>query len=208
MKRSISVFAGVVALITGAYFASQLVAQAPGATQQPAGTRVAVINIGKVFHEYVRAVAVKKELEELLKPHKDAAKVLIDQMNKWQADLKSPGFDPKLKDQYERGILDNKRKLEDLQLNVQKLVSKRQEDNLVTLWKEVKMGIDRVATTYGFQIVLAYGDPIEKEMLELFPNINRKMQAMDGGAVVPLYVHDSIDITPVVVTILNKAVQH
>ena len=65
------------------------------------------------------------------------------------------------------------------------------------------MGIEAVAKAYGYQIVLGYGDPMEKDILNQFPNVNRKMQAMDLGSTVPLYIHGSVDISSIVVHNLN-----
>ena len=87
---------------------------------------------------------------------------------------------------------------------MQKMLGKRQEDNLVTLWKEVNLGISKVSEAYGFQIVFGYGDPLDKALMDLFPNINRKMQAMDTGGAVPLYVHGSVDLSHAVTETLNR----
>ena len=43
--------------------------------------------------------------------------------------------------------------------------------------------------------VLAYGDPIDKEVLDRFPNVNRKMQSMDLGGTVPMFISERADIT-------------
>jgi Skp family chaperone for outer membrane proteins len=200
------VLAGLGILATGGYFASQLFAQQPGAQAAAAmqGSRIAVVNIGLVFNKYKRAVTFKTELEETLKPYKEKGKKLTDEISAWHKAMQDPKFDGKERERYEAAIRHNKRQLEDMQLEIQKLVGKRQEDNLVTLWKEVKMGIEAIAKGQGTQLVLGYGDPMEKEMLDLFPNINRKMQAMDVGGSVPLYIHSSVDISEWVADTLNK----
>ena len=80
-----------------------------------------------------------------------------------------------------------------------------QEEKLVSLWKEINRGIAVVAKAEGYQIVLGYGDHREKELLNEFPNVNRKKEAMDNGSIFPLYVHGSVDITQAVVKTLNTA---
>jgi Skp family chaperone for outer membrane proteins len=201
------VLTGVAVLAAGAYFGNYLFAQAPaggaGAAAQ-GGTKVAVINVGHVFNNYVRAKAFKAEIDELLrKPKADATK-LIDEMKMYEAETRKPGLDQKQKEQYEARLRNNKRVLEDMDLEMRKLIGKKQEDNLMTLWKEVNIGIEKVSVAYGFQIVLGYGDPMEKDLLNMFPNINRKMQAMDLGSSVPLYMDPNVDISPIVVFNLNK----
>ena len=209
MKKSILVLTGVAVLAAGAYFGS-LSAQQPagpgatGAAHAQPGTRIAIVNVGYVFNKFDRAATFKAEIEDLLKnPKKDAMK-MIDDMKAWDAESKKPGLDPRKKDEYEAAVRNTKRKLEDMNLEIQKLIGKKQEDNLVTLWKDVNMGIETIAKAWGYQIVLGYGDPMEKEMMALFPNINRKMQAMDMGSSVPLYVHGSVDLSKPVTDTLNS----
>ncbi len=211
MKKMIFLVAGFAALIAGAYSTSYLFAQpGGGAPAQPAaqqGTKIAIVNIGQVFNEYKRAVAFKKELEQTLTPYKDKAKKLTDQIKVLEDELRKPTLDAKTGAQFQDSIKANKRALEDMSAEISRLLGKKQEDNLVTLWKEVNMGIDAVAKAYGFQIVLGYGDPMEKELLNQFPNVNRKMQAMDLGSTVPLYIHNSVDLSPIIVQTLNKWIQ-
>jgi Skp family chaperone for outer membrane proteins len=210
VKKMILIVTGVAVLAGGAYFGSRLFAQPPAgapATQTPTGTRVAAINIGAVFNNYIRAKEFKDELEKALAPYKAKAKSKQDEMKLWHDESMKPTVDQKRKDECEGQLRRLKRELEDMNLEVNKLVLKKQEDNLVTLWREVNMGIDAVAKAYAFQVVLGYGDPMEKDDLMKFPNINRKMQAMDLGSTVPLYVHGSIDISTVVTQTLNDWVQ-
>ena len=208
MKKMIFLVAGFAALIAGAYGTSYLFAQPGGAAAQPAaqqGTRVAVVNIGEVFNKYKRAIAFKDDLEFTLKPYKADAKKLTDHIKLLEDELRTkPNMPPTTQNQYQDLIRADKRKLEDMSAEISRLLGKKQEENLVTLWKEVNMGITEVAKAYGFQVVLGYGDPMEKDMLNLFPNINRKMQAMDLGSTVPLYVHDSVDLSRAVADTLNR----
>lgn len=208
VKKSILMLAGVAAFAVGAYFTTHLFAQQPPAapTTPQAGTKIACVNVGQVFNNYVRAKAFKEELEKTVAPFKDRGKKLLDDIKNMQDAAQKPGFDPKYRDSYELQIRKNKRELEDMQLEIQKLIGKRQEDNMMTLWKEINMGIKAVSESAGYQIVLAYGDPIEKEM-QLVPNVSRKMQAMDSGAIIPIYVHGSADISDWVTRTLNRWVE-
>src|SRR5262249_21233390 len=106
--------------------------------------------------------------------------------------------------EYERKIIDAKRQLEDMSRDIQAQLGKKQEANLVTLWKNVQAAIKTHALEKNIDIVLAYGDPVDKALLDLFPNINRKMQAMDQGSTIPLFVSSRVDITDAVVELLNN----
>jgi Skp family chaperone for outer membrane proteins len=208
VKKIILSVTGFAVVLTAAYFGSGLFAQGTGApaggAAQPQGTKIAVINIGYVFNNYDRAKAFKKNLELAVGPYKDKGKAMADDIKKWEGELAKPGIDQKVADNYRASIIQTKRKLEDMGIEMQKLLGKQQEDNLVTLWKEVNMGIGKVAEAYGFQIVLGYGDPMDKALLDQFPNVNRKMQAMDLGSTCPLYVHGSVDLSYAVTETLNR----
>jgi Skp family chaperone for outer membrane proteins len=196
---------GFAAMLAGVVAGSNyLFANGPSTVQPQQGTKIAVVNIGQVFNQYTRAIAFKKDLEGTLKPFKDKAKTLTDQITGWENALREGKVQEKDKEQYINAIKQNKRELEDMGSRIQKDLGQRQEQNLVTLWKEVDMGIAAVAKSQGYQIVLGYGDPIEKDLLNLFPNVNRKMQAMDLGSTVPLYVDAANDISGIVVFNLNK----
>jgi len=200
---------GFAVTLAGAYGSSHLFAQTPaggggGGAQAAAGTKIAVVNIGLVFNKYERAQAFKAELEKTLEPFKAKAKKLTDEMKAWSDEMRKPQFDVKMKATYDGAILKNQRELEDMDRDIKNLLGKKQEENLVTLWKEVNTGIERVAQAYGFQIVLGFGDPMEKDTLNLFPNVNRKMQAMDLGSTVPLYVHGSVDLSQAIADTLNS----
>ena len=69
------------------------------------------------------------------------------------------------------------------------------------------MGIKTVATHHKIDVVFGYGDPMEKELLDLFPNVNRKMQAMDTGSTIPLFVTPRADLSEEVVRNLNSWVR-
>ena len=206
MKKLYLFVGGFAALVAGVAGSTYLYASTPGNVQpvQQQGTKVAVVNIGLVFNKYTRAIAFKADLEATLAPFKDKAKKLTDQAKGWEEALQGGKVPEKDREQYINAIKQNRRELEDMSAKIQKDLGVKQEQNLVTLWKEVDMGIAAVAKSQGYQIVLGYGDPMEKELLHLFPNVNRKMQAMDLGSSVPLYVADSADISPIVVYNLNE----
>jgi Skp family chaperone for outer membrane proteins len=180
----------------------------PGAPAPSAGpTRVAVVNIGQVFSKYDKAKTFKAELEGTLKPYKDQAETLRKDILAFQESIQKKDFAKYKQEDYERGIVDRKRKLEDLDKDVRALIGKKQEDQLVQLWKEVNAQVQGYAVSNGIHIVLGYGDPMTLDELNSFPNINRKMQGMDLGGAVPLFVSQGLDISNDVVRSLNDAYQ-
>jgi Skp family chaperone for outer membrane proteins len=167
-------------------------------------TRIAVVNIGKVFNEYSRAIEFKADLEKTLRPFKDKADRINKKIASWEAAVKNEDFHASSKEEYQEKIINGKRELEDMGQKIQKDLGARQEQNLVTLWKEVTTGINSVAANQKIDVVFGYGDVVDKDLLDLFPNVNRKMQAMDLGSTVPLYANRRCDISGEVVRLLNQ----
>lgn len=174
------------------------------AGQVEAQTRVAVVNIGTVFSKYKKAENFKAEMEATLKPYKDQAEQIKKSILEHQEGLKKLNpTDTKLREQYENNLRILRRQLEDIDLEARKKIGKRQEEHLVQLYKEVNDHIKAVAQTNGIHIVLGFGEP-PGDLLNI-KNIERKLTAMDMGGVVPLFFHESLDISETVVLSLNRS---
>jgi Skp family chaperone for outer membrane proteins len=172
---------------------------------QPVGaTRVAVINVGYVFHHYDKAIRLKKEIDDLLAPAKREAQQIIESAKGMQAAIASGDFRAASKDEYEAKLNAAKTKLEEMDKTIKAQIGKRQEDNLMVLWREVQEATRLYATKQGLQVVIGYGDPMEMRDIDGFPNVNRKMQAMDLGSSVPLFVGERVEIAEGVTELLNK----
>src|SRR5262245_17974722 len=174
------------------------------AQAQAAGTKVAVVNIDTVFNKYQKAIDFKKMMEDTLKPYKDQAEKIKKDVLAYQGGINNPQTDIKLKEQYQQAIVKLKRQLEDLDGEARKIIGKKQEDHLIQLYKEVATHIQAVASSNGFHLVLGFGEPPDADLFT-FVNINRKLTAMDMGALVPLYHHASLDISELVAASLNRS---
>jgi hypothetical protein len=91
-----------------------------------------------------------------------------------------------------------------LRPEARKKTTEQQEEHLVTIWKEVQDAVKTCTNERGTRLVIGYGDPAEKSKLEQFPNINRKMEAIDAGGALPVFVDDGVDIAEAVVVRLNR----
>ncbi len=176
------------------------------AQQSAVPTRVALVNIGLVFTKYNKANAYKSQMEKLVEPYQLEGKKLKKEMLDWSEFMKNPKFDPKDKERYEQGLRGNQRKLEDLELQVRKVISKTQEEQVTNLYKEVHSAIHAFARANAIHVVLGYGEQMSGDLYG-FANINRKMQGMDLGSCNPLYVADGVDISQPVVEMLNASYQ-
>lgn len=195
----------LVAALFFAHGGSSVFGQSPPENPVPTGTtRVAVLNLGVVFQKYDRATALKKEVEDSLANVKVEAKTLTQNLTAWTANLQKLDLvDPQRK-QLEEKIIQARRQLEDMQRMVSFELGKIQQTHLVTLWKDVQHAVKDYSAQHGIELVIAYGDPADKELLATFPSITRKMQSADAGGSMPFFVSPRADISHAVVDLLNK----
>jgi Skp family chaperone for outer membrane proteins len=167
-------------------------------------SKIAVVNVGKVFIEYEKAKHFKQVLQDQVKPYKDKMDSWHKEMTEYQDLLQK--HDPRFsEEELQKRIADRKHALEDANLAVRKLIGKDSEEQLVALWKEIIATVKKHAESQGYVMVLGYGDPTDAKELHAFANINRKMHGMDSGGVTPLYAHPSCDITDGLIARLNHA---
>lgn len=166
-------------------------------------TKIGVVNIGLLFTKYEKAKLFKKELETELAPLKANAEKIKTAMQGHQDWLKrAAATDPVQKEKSEQAMRDGQRALEDLDLQARKLIGKKQETQLIQLYKEIHAAVQSYGQQTGFHAIFAYGDPPDQDLFS-FTNINRKMQGMDMGAAVPFYVQTGLDVSNDVLARLN-----
>jgi len=167
-------------------------------------TKVAVFNIGIVLSKYDRAIAVKQAIAGDVKRFQAEAKELVQNLKTWETARMKSDISPDRKELYDEKIINAKRRLEDLDRQMRVQVSKSQDARLTELWKDVRGAVKAYADEHGLQLVIAYGDPKEAELVDAVPNIARKMQAMDQGGGVPFFVSPGVDISEAIVEMLNR----
>jgi Skp family chaperone for outer membrane proteins len=167
------------------------------------GTRVALVNIGTVFNKYDKAKNFKTEMEGVLKPFKEEADKVKKDMLAYNEALKTEK-DPQKRDQWEQGLKNSKRRLEDLDAEARRKIGPRQDAHLMQLYKEVSEHIKSVASANGIHVVFGYGEPPDNDLFSP-QNVDRKLRMMDMGAMTPLYFHASLDISDYVVQSLNRS---
>jgi outer membrane protein len=174
--------------------------------QQIPATKVGVVNVGYVFTNYNKAKDMKAELDRELKPLKEQADQIKDAMLKHKAWLENKAnLTPPNQPQVEisqKALRDGARALEDLDLKARTMVGKKQETQLLQLYREVQAAVQQTAQQSGYHIVLGYGDPPGLDPYA-FANISRRMQAMDMGTFVTMYVQTGLDISGDVLARLN-----
>lgn len=167
-------------------------------------TRVAVINLGYVLGKYERASAIKEEMQTELNKIREEAKKHTENLTLWQTALQTNNLKDATKEQYEEKIIKTKRYLEDLNRQVQAKFGKSQQTQLVTLWNDIHEGVKAYTAANGIDLVLAYGEPLDKKDVMSYMNIERKMRGADQGGLVPFFAGPGVDISDSVVELLNR----
>ncbi len=210
MKRTVAIVAGLAALGVAVYVGSKLWAQAPGGgAAPPAQTRVAVINLLQVIKNYNKAKFYETELEETLKPYRAKAEKMKGDLVQWQtylSDPKNQQIKQEDRDKGEQSITSLKRQLEDLDKEARKAFGKKREQQVVQLYQEINEHVKAYAPSHGFHLVLAYGEPVTTADLFAAANIARKLEGIQmGGACMPMYFAEGMDISGAIVETLNRA---
>ena len=177
------------------------------AVDKPRVVRAATVNMGYVINKCERGKEFKHQLEVAVTPYVKKSKLLKENIGAWEQAIKNEDFVVDSREQLIAKIVGAKRELADMELEMQRLRRKKQEDNFVTLWKEIQGGVKANATQHGVALVLGWGDPMDKTLHDQFPNVNRMMLAMDQGSMVPLFIRSSVDIEEQVTELLNKTVR-
>jgi Skp family chaperone for outer membrane proteins len=204
VNKKLAWFAGCTTLAMVVYFGTNLLrAQTAPAKVPIQGTeqrsRIALLNLHHVVKNYQKAVALNNEMKEVFTPLQVKTKAKTTQL---EALNKEGQMKPEMRETIEKQMRVLKRELEDLSNEAQALIGKKQDEQVVLIYREVQEAAQRVAVAHGYDMVLHYNDPTTSAEYWSAGNIVRKMQA---GACMPIYFAPGIDISADVVNALNQA---
>jgi outer membrane protein len=203
VKRKVIFSAGIAALGVAAYVASQLWAQTGSAGHgREKQLKIAVINLPLVIKKYKKYEVYEADLKDYVEKQQRIEEKLRNEMIKIQNALAKEDPTSSQHDNLEQQMKDKKRQMEDLGTEFKKEFSKKQEQQLVTLYREVEDMVKRVAEANNFSLVLQYGDVIDKKDAYNPRIIQHKVL---GGVCMPMYAADGMDISAAVYGYLNKA---
>jgi len=204
VNKKIFWLAGFAALALGAYLGTNLLLAQTAATKpvaQPTEqrSRIGLLNLHHVVKNYAKAVALNNEMKEVFTPLQAKTKAKTAQL---EALNKEGQLKPEIRETIEKQMRILKRELEDLSNEAQMMIGKKQDEQVVLIYREVQEAAQRVAVAHGYDMVLHYNDPTTSAEYWSASNIVRKMQ---GGACMPIYFAPGVDISADVVNALNQA---
>jgi Skp family chaperone for outer membrane proteins len=181
-----------------------LLSMTSSADAQSQAPKTAVIDVMKVMARYEKQIQIKKQFDDEITPIKAEA----DRIKQTLAQSKREAEDPKnsadLRDAARQNFKSELAKLELLDKQTKLDLGKRFEARQAALWKEIHDAVAKHAEAEHIDVVIAYGNLSGQES-DAFPNVKRKMNAVDIGAGVPIYVRPGLDITDAIVNRLNNA---
>ena len=205
MKRTWIIAAGMLVLSGAIYISSQLIAQPPAATARPAApqTRIALCNLSAVIKGYKRYQSFQAEIKGEIEKFQAKDKEISENMKKCEDAIQLPTTPADKKADYVKWLTQYKHQREDLNAEAKNVLGKKSDEQMVLLYKEVRMMSQRYAASQGIELVLHYNDADEVAQPAEFwspANVARKMQA---GAAMPLHIAPGMDISDALIQMLN-----
>lgn len=200
MKRTLLLVAGVMALGTAIYLTGHVGAQGNAAAAPK--TKVGLLNLTYVIKNYNKFKNFQEDLKKTVEPFQTKDTGLKTEGEKIAKEAQTPATTAARREAIEKRLKEIQRDIEDNKNEAQKVVVKKQEDQLKILYMDVRGIVERYAQAHGFEMVLHYNDATTQEEYWSPTNIARKMQA---GALMPMYMANGLDISANIVATLNAA---
>jgi Skp family chaperone for outer membrane proteins len=164
--------------------------------------RVALINLTYVIKNYDRFLTFQAEVKATVAPFQAADTKMKEQVEKLSKEAADPATDAERREEIEQKVKELQRSIEDNKTRANRTLTRKQEQQLKTLYRDVEDAARRYAKAQDIELVLHYNDA-EREQDRTSPaNIMRKMQA---GACLPMYAAAGVDISKEISTLLNDA---
>jgi len=173
-------------------------------------TRIGLVNLTYVIKNYDKYQQFQIEMKKLVQPSQRRHEELqskLEALHKQAADaslVPAAGEDrdeKAKKEALEKQAKDIQRQMEDNKAEIQLKLSKRSDDELKIIYKDIREATQGYATTHDLDLVLHYNDAITQEDYVSAQNIARKLNT---GALMPLYSKEEMDISQDLVTLLNQ----
>jgi Skp family chaperone for outer membrane proteins len=209
VKRTAILALGVLALGTAAYFGNRLWAQTgarpatgPATSAAAPRTRIALLNLSHVIKNYDKFKAYNEDLKQSITPFQKKEVEMKKEAERLVKEKADPRTSAQRKEAVDGEMRALNRKWEDLKGEFNKQMGKKQEQQLVILYGDVRTISERYAQSHNFDLVLHYNDATDPRDYWSGPNVARKMQA---GALMPLYYTAGMDISQDVINTLNAS---
>jgi len=168
-------------------------------------TRVALLNLTYVIKNYDKYKHFQDDIKHAIEPAQERDKKLRAQLEKLRVQAEkakeNSSIVPAKAEDLEEKAKKIQRELEDNSLKAKKMLSKKTEDEMKTLFRDIEQAAKHYAEIHDIDIVLHYNDATTAEDYMSPQNIARKLQT---GALMPLYWTRGVDISKDLVDMMSK----
>jgi Skp family chaperone for outer membrane proteins len=202
VKRTVIVAAGVMALGVAIYVGQLWAQTGTRPATSPAAepkTRIAVFNLSYVVKNYDKFKTFQEEMKTAVAPYQAKDTAYKTEGQKLAAEANPT---PERREQIEKRIVELKRLIDDNKAEANKVLVKKNEEQMRILYMDTRNVVEKVAQSRGFEMVLHFNDAVTSQDYWSAPNIARKFQA---GALMPMYYANALDISADIVTTLNAS---
>jgi Skp family chaperone for outer membrane proteins len=195
MGLGVAIYVGKVSSQTGSGASPAPAAAAPQ-------TKIALINLTYVIKNYEKFKAFQEEMKREAAPFQKTDAALTAQGEALYKENSAATTTAERKDAIQKQLMELKRKAEDNKAEGTKVLGKKQEQGVTTLYLDVYQVAERIAKSRGFEMVLQFNDLVDQREYWGAQNIARKLQT---AACTPMYYNAGLDISHDVVTTLNSS---
>jgi Skp family chaperone for outer membrane proteins len=197
------------ALGLAGYLGSHLRAQQAGnAPAAPAftepRTRIALINLAYVIKNYKKTETFQTEIKAEFKSYEGRAQANQTKLEQLAKHANEPGTTPQQREADQAEGTKLKREIEDLNNEAKKIIGKKNDEQMVILYREIQDAAQRYAVAHNYDLVLHYIDAVTQADYYSPGAIARKLQS---SACMPMYQAPGLDISREVVMALNASYQ-
>lgn len=195
MRSKTAILAGWAMLVT--------VGWARGQEAQEPPVRVGFFNLAVVLQRSDMIQEMRKELDKVgngFKKNIEGQRLTIDKVRK---DLGDPALPPEQREILERKLKAAVRKLEDTEQEARTILTKKQESQIVAIYKEVRDAVKSYAEDHHFGAIMAYGDVLEEKDLLNPAAVQRRLNGVNTGGTTPFYIHPRNDLTNLILDAVN-----
>jgi Skp family chaperone for outer membrane proteins len=187
----------------GSHLRAQQAGNAPAAPAftEPR-TRIALINLAYVIKNYKKTETFQAEIKAEFKSYEARAQAKQTEMEKLAKHASDPATTGQQRDADQAEMTKLKREIEDLNNEAKKSIGKKNDEQMVILYREIQDAAQRYAMAHNFDLVLHYIDAVTQADYYSPGAIARKLQS---SACMPMYQAPGLDISREVVMALNAS---
>jgi Skp family chaperone for outer membrane proteins len=165
-------------------------------------TRIALVNLAEVSKAYSKVHAYSTENKKLMEPYSEKAKEIQGHIVTLVKALEDKELPIETREDLEKKLKVYQRKLDEVSHDAKMLYAKKDEEQMVIVYKEIMEAAQHYARKHDIDLVMHYNDvPPDQPDFYSPVNVSRKIHA---GACIPMVIAPGMDISKTITAELNK----